>query len=39
MGRFLDVTMENRIESMLANADAPSERIITEDHWKEISGV
>lgn len=39
VGRFLDVTMENRIESMLANADVPSERIITDNHWKEIFGV
>ena len=27
MGRFMDVALENRVESMLANADKPSERI------------
>lgn len=39
VGRFVDVTLANRVESMLANADAPSERIITGAHWEELFGV
>lgn len=39
VGRLVDVTLANRVESMLANADAPSERIIAGDNWKELFGV
>lgn len=39
VGRFIDVTLENRLESMLKNADAPSERIIESAGWEEIFGV
>lgn len=39
VGRFVDVTLANRLDSMLANADKPSERIITEDNWEKIFGV
>lgn len=37
--RFIDVTLANHVESMLANVDAPSERIIENDSWKEWFGV
>ncbi len=36
---FVDVTLENRLESMLANVDAPSERIIRTENWEELFGV
>lgn len=36
--RFIDVTMESRIESMLRNADAPSDRIIQQDGWQKLFG-
>ena len=39
MGRFIDVTLENRIERMLENADAPSERVIAGDDWQELFGM
>lgn len=39
VGRFVDVTLANHVESMLENADAPSERIICDDHWEELFGV
>lgn len=39
VGHFLDVTIENRVESMLANVDTPSERIIRTDNWEELFGV
>ena len=29
----------NCVESMLENADAPSERIINDDHWEKLFGV
>ena len=29
----------NYVESMLENADAPSERIINDDHWEKLFGV
>lgn len=37
--RFVDVTMANCVESMLANADTPSERIITGGDWEKLFGV
>ena len=39
MGRFVDITMENRIETMLANVDRPSSRIIEGGNWAELFGV
>lgn len=39
VGRFIDVTIENRIESMLANADTPSSRIIADSGWSELFGL
>lgn len=39
VGRFVDITIENRIESMLDNADAKSERIIQDSDWEELFGV
>lgn len=37
--RFVDVTLANRVESMLANAEQPSERIIESDGWEKLFGV
>lgn len=37
--RFVDVTIENRIESMLKNADAPSDRIISSGDWENLFGI
>ena len=39
VGRFVAVTLANCVESMLENADAPSERIINDDHWEKLFGV
>lgn len=39
VGKFIDVAIESRIDSMLANADQPSERIIGQEHWKELFGL
>lgn len=39
VGRFVDVTLANHVESMLENANAPSERIICDEHWEELFGV
>ena len=39
VGRFIDVAIENRIESMLKNAERPSERIIPTDDWEGIFGI
>lgn len=39
VGRFIDVTLENRVETMLENADQPSERIIQSENWEDIFGV
>lgn len=39
VGRFVDITMENRIETMLANVDRPSSRIIRSGNWEELFGV
>lgn len=38
-GRFVDVTLANRVESMLANANTPSERIIEGENWEKLFGV
>lgn len=37
--RFIDVALENRIESMLKNVDEPSDRIISADYWQELFGL
>lgn len=37
--RFVDITIENRIDSMLANADVKSERVIEGDDWEKLFGV
>ena len=37
--RFIDVTLENKVESMLSNADCQSSRIIREDDVMELFGV
>ena len=37
--RFVDITLANRVESMLANADTPSKRIITDESWERLFGV
>lgn len=39
VGRFIDVTIENRIESMLKNADVPSDRIIPSGDWENMFGI
>ncbi len=39
VGRFIDVTLANRVESMLSHADAPSERIITDEGWEKLFGL
>lgn len=37
--RFIDVALENRIDSTLKNADKPSERIISSDRWQGLFGL
>ena len=37
--RFIEVTLANRVESMLENVDASSERIITGGDWEKLFGV
>jgi len=37
--RFVQVTLENSVESMLANIDVQSDRIIQSDGWEELFGV
>lgn len=37
--RFIDVTLANKVESMLANANKPSQRIVTEESWRGLFGV
>lgn len=37
--RFIDVTLQSRVEKMLENADQPSSRIIDSDQWKDLFGV
>lgn len=39
VGKFIDVALENRVESMLKNADKPSERIIPSDDWGKLFGI
>jgi len=39
VGRFIDVALENRVESMLKNADKPSKRIIPSGDWEAIFGM
>lgn len=39
VGRFIDITLENRVENMLKNADRPSGRIIQSEDWEHIFGV
>ncbi|MGN1165297.1 MAG: SWIM zinc finger family protein [Lachnospiraceae bacterium] len=37
--RFIDVTLANRVESMLVNAGTPSKRIITGGDWENLFGI
>lgn len=37
--KLIDVVLESRIESMLANADKPSGRIMSEDSWQGVFGL
>ena len=37
--RFVDVTLENSVESMLKNIDVKSDRIIETDNWEELFGL
>jgi len=37
--RFVQVTLENSVDSMLANADVRSDRIIESTGWEELFGV
>ena len=37
--RFVDVVIEDRIESMLKHVDDPSERIIDTKNWEDLFGV
>ncbi len=37
--RFIDVALENRVESMLQNAHKPSERIIPLEDWESLFGI
>lgn len=39
VGRFIDVTLGNRVEAMLKNADCASERVIQSEDWEELFGV
>ena len=39
VSRFVDVTLANRVESMLANANTTSERIIAGGNWEDLFGV
>ena len=36
---FVDVTLENSVESMLKNINAESDRILTRDGWEELFGL
>lgn len=36
--KFIDITLNDRVESMIANADKPSDRIITEN-VSELFGI
>ncbi len=37
--RFVQVTLENSVDSMLANVDVQSDRIIRNSGWEELFGV
>lgn len=37
--KFIDVALENRVESMLKNTDKPSERIIASQDWEALWGI
>ena len=39
MERFIDVTIANRVEAMLANADKPSRRIMDEADMTALFGI
>ncbi len=39
VNRFIDTTIENRIESMLENVDKPSNRIIESDDYADLFGL
>lgn len=37
--RFIDITIDNRIERMLANAEVPSPRIMNGEDWEQMFGL
>lgn len=37
--RFIEVTLDNSVENMLANADVKSSRIIESEDWEKLFGV
>lgn len=39
VGRFIDVTLANKVEAMLTNAEKPSSRIMDEEDVKGLFGV
>lgn len=39
IGRFIDVTLANKVEAMLANEGRPSDRILAEEDVRELFGV
>ena len=39
IGRFIDVTLSNKVEAMLANENKPSDRIMADDDITELFGV
>lgn len=39
VNRFIDITIENRIETMLENVDKPSKRIIEKQDYAELFGL
>ena len=39
VGRFIDVTLANKVEEMLVNEDKPSSRIMKDDVILELFGV
>lgn len=38
VGRLIDVTLADRVEKMLENADKPSKRIIQQEDYLKIFG-
>lgn len=39
IGRLIDVTLADRVEKMLENADRPSKRIIQQEDYLKIFGL